>query len=60
MLQTQNNCHINTTTRTIFLGDDIDEKSMSYIQFYLLELIHADDEKDSKEKILKESQSKCI
>jgi ATP-dependent Clp protease protease subunit len=53
MLQTQNNCHINTTTRTIFLGDDIDEKSMSYIQFYLLELIHADDEKDSKEKDFK-------
>ena len=53
MLQTQNNCHINTTTRTIFLGDDIDEKSMSYIQFYLLELIHADDAKDSKEKDFK-------
>lgn len=50
MLQTQNNCHINTATRTIFLGDEIDEKSMSYIQFYLLNLIQVDDEKDSKEK----------
>ena len=49
-MQTQDNCHVNAATRTIFLGDDIDEKSMSYIQFILLGMIHSDDEKDSKEK----------